>query len=73
MELVNFVLSKDLASLESINRAILTAAKLGGKIEILKLLIQRNGDINFRDQHGNTPLLSAAFQGDIELVYSLLF
>ncbi|RPJ09165.1 MAG: ankyrin repeat domain-containing protein [Spirochaetaceae bacterium] len=43
----------------NINAALLPACR-GGKIKEMKDLIEAGADVNFRDEHGNTPLSEAA-------------
>ena len=50
----------------------LNCAVRGGHLEMAKMLIERNADVNAGSRHSQTPLILAAHQGDLDIVKLLV-
>ncbi len=61
-------------SREPINNpdSLLVYAVKKGDINLLKIAIAKNGDLNYRDEKGRTPLHWSAFYGDVETAKVLI-
>lgn len=51
---------------------LMMRALIKGEHDTAMLLIERGGDVNFRNQPGETPLMAAALRGDAVIVQALL-
>lgn len=52
---------------QEINNNALIAASGEGKLETVKLLIEKGADVNAKDKNGNTPLKNALSHGKTEI------
>jgi ankyrin repeat protein len=53
------------------NRALHKAAAKG-RLEVVRLLLERGAELDARDSRGNTPMLHAAYNGQLEVVKLLV-
>lgn len=64
---------RDYQVTENINNGALVTACYYGHIEIVKYLIKKGADVNFKNKHGLTALHAACATGNFELAELLIF
>ena len=56
----------------NIDKVLKYALQRGASLQIVKGLIEKGGDVNTKDSHGNTALFMAANEGDLDMVKYLV-
>lgn len=62
----------DLEKLKDKHHSLINSAAAGGSVEILKSLVKKGFDPDFKDKDGWTPLHYAASQGKVEMIEYLI-